>query len=184
VTKIGFWPLALQLYLPRVWQKDPERLKAAGVPERFRAGLSRPRQALAMLDEIMTEKLPITGLITSAAYETPEFLDGLEQKGLSCHVIAEGKDSEIEGVTNGKSRTKEPGTESRMRSRQIREFAETITRGHACMLEELGLAHFEGRSWRGFHHHAVFVMLACAFPLWNMAKGQKTETTDKFFETM
>jgi SRSO17 transposase len=28
------------------------------------------------------------------------------------------------------------------------------------MEEELGLDHFEGRSWRGFHLHACLVMLA------------------------
>ncbi|QDV35339.1 hypothetical protein ElP_42010 [Tautonia plasticadhaerens] len=31
------------------------------------------------------------------------------------------------------------------------------------MKEELGLDHFEGRSWRGFHHHACLVMLAYGF---------------------
>lgn len=29
--------------------------------------------------------------------------------------------------------------------------------------DELGLDHFEGRSWRGWHHHAVLVLLAYAF---------------------
>jgi SRSO17 transposase len=31
------------------------------------------------------------------------------------------------------------------------------------MKEELGLDHFESRSWRGFHHHAALVMLAFGF---------------------
>lgn len=31
--------------------------------------------------------------------------------------------------------------------------------------EELGLTHFEGRSWRGFHHHACLVALAHAYQL-------------------
>jgi SRSO17 transposase len=31
------------------------------------------------------------------------------------------------------------------------------------MKEELGLAHFEGRSWRGFHHHVCLVMMAYGF---------------------
>ena len=31
------------------------------------------------------------------------------------------------------------------------------------MKEELGLDHHEGRSWRGFHHHACLVMLAFGF---------------------
>ena len=29
--------------------------------------------------------------------------------------------------------------------------------------EELGLDHFEGRSWNGWHHHVTLVMLAYAF---------------------
>ncbi len=29
----------------------------------------------------------------------------------------------------------------------------------------MGLDHFEGRSWRGFHHHAAMVLLAYGFLL-------------------
>jgi SRSO17 transposase len=35
--------------------------------------------------------------------------------------------------------------------------------GSQQMKEELGLAHFEGRSWRGFHHHVALVLLAYGF---------------------
>jgi hypothetical protein len=31
------------------------------------------------------------------------------------------------------------------------------------MKEELGLDHFEGRSWAGLHHHALMVIIAFAF---------------------
>jgi SRSO17 transposase len=31
--------------------------------------------------------------------------------------------------------------------------------------EDLGLTHFEGRSWRGFHHHTCLVILAYGFLL-------------------
>jgi SRSO17 transposase len=34
---------------------------------------------------------------------------------------------------------------------------------HQQMKEELGLDHFEGRSWSGLHHHAVLTMIAFAF---------------------
>ncbi|GAA0607310.1 IS701-like element ISBj9 family transposase [Craurococcus roseus] len=34
---------------------------------------------------------------------------------------------------------------------------------HQQMKEELGLDHFEGRSWHGLHHHALMVMVALAF---------------------
>jgi SRSO17 transposase len=31
------------------------------------------------------------------------------------------------------------------------------------MKEELGLDHFEGRTWWGLHHHALLTMIAFAF---------------------
>lgn len=34
---------------------------------------------------------------------------------------------------------------------------------HQQAKEELGLNHFEGRSWGGLHHHAVLTMMAFAF---------------------
>lgn len=40
-----------------------------------------------------------------------------------------------------------------------------VEQGYQPMKEELGLDHFEGRSWRGFHHHATLVLLAYGFLL-------------------
>ena len=34
---------------------------------------------------------------------------------------------------------------------------------HQQLKEELGLDHFEGRSWTGLHHHALLTMMALAF---------------------
>lgn len=34
---------------------------------------------------------------------------------------------------------------------------------HQQLKEELGLDHYEGRSWRGLHHHALMTMIAFAF---------------------
>jgi SRSO17 transposase len=38
-----------------------------------------------------------------------------------------------------------------------------IEQDYQQLKEELGLDHFEGRSWRGWHHHVTMVMLAHAF---------------------
>ena len=35
--------------------------------------------------------------------------------------------------------------------------------GYRTMQSRLGLDQFEGRSWRGFHHHACLVMLGYGF---------------------
>lgn len=49
---------------------------------------------------------------------------------------------------------------------------------HQQMKEELGLDHFEGRSWQGLHRHALMTMIAYAFlqhQRLNKAKREKKE---------
>jgi SRSO17 transposase len=38
-----------------------------------------------------------------------------------------------------------------------------IERDYQELKQELGLGHFEGRSWRGFHHHATLCVAAYGF---------------------
>jgi hypothetical protein len=38
-----------------------------------------------------------------------------------------------------------------------------IERDYQELKQELGLGHFEGRSWRGFHHHATMCVAAYGF---------------------
>jgi SRSO17 transposase len=38
-----------------------------------------------------------------------------------------------------------------------------IERDYQELKSELGLAHYEGRGWRGFHHHGVLCIAAYAF---------------------
>ena len=38
-----------------------------------------------------------------------------------------------------------------------------IEQGYQQLKEELGLDHFEGRSWRGLHHHLTLGLLAFCF---------------------
>lgn len=51
-----------------------------------------------------------------------------------------------------------------------------VEQGHQQMKEELGLDHFEGRSWRGFHHHAAMVLLAYGFLLLEQARPRPEPT--------
>jgi hypothetical protein len=43
------------------------------------------------------------------------------------------------------------------------------------MKEELGLDHFEGRSWQGLHRHALMTMIAYAFLQHQRLKQAKRE---------
>ena len=46
---------------------------------------------------------------------------------------------------------------------------------HQQLKEELGLDHFEGRSWRGFHRHALMTMIAFAFLQYRRLKKVRRE---------
>jgi SRSO17 transposase len=56
-----------------------------------------------------------------------------------------------------------PATTSRLRAVRLGRSRWPVEQGYQQMKEELGLDHHEGRSWRGFHHHACLVMLAYGF---------------------
>ena len=44
---------------------------------------------------------------------------------------------------------------------------------HQQLKEELGLDHFEGRSWQGLHRHALMTMIAFAFPQFRRPRPAK-----------
>ncbi|VFU10544.1 transposase (fragment) [Methylocella tundrae] len=52
--------------------------------------------------------------------------------------------------------------------------------GHQQMKEELGLDHFEGRSWRGLHRHALMTMIAYAFLQHQRLKQATREKKESF----
>jgi SRSO17 transposase len=56
-----------------------------------------------------------------------------------------------------------PAGTSRIKAVRLWRSRWPVEQGYQQMKEELGLDHFEGRSWRGFHHHVALVMLAYGF---------------------
>src|SRR4051812_19061342 len=56
-----------------------------------------------------------------------------------------------------------PADTSRIQAVRLWRSRWPVELGYQQMKEELGLDHHEGRSWRGFHHHACLVMLAFGF---------------------
>ena len=53
-----------------------------------------------------------------------------------------------------------------------------VEQGYQQLKEELGLDHFEGRSWPGFHHHAALCFLAYGFLALERARGNATVVDD------
>jgi len=56
-----------------------------------------------------------------------------------------------------------PRQASRMRLARMIRARWVCEQGHQQMKEELGLDHYEGRSWQGLHHHLFLTMVAMAF---------------------
>jgi SRSO17 transposase len=53
-----------------------------------------------------------------------------------------------------------------------------IEQDYQQLKEELGLDHYEGRSWTGWHHHVTLVMLAHAFLTLEMLRSKKNFWVD------
>jgi SRSO17 transposase len=66
-----------------------------------------------------------------------------------------------------------PAQTSRRKAVRLWKSRWPVEQGYQQMKEELGLDHFEGRSWRGFHHHACLVMLAYGFLIREQLREKK-----------
>ena len=51
-----------------------------------------------------------------------------------------------------------------------------IERDYRELKQEVGLGHYEGRNWRGFHHHATLTIAAYGFLLLQRLKGRDKKT--------
>jgi SRSO17 transposase len=167
VGAAGCCPLGLRLYLPRGWLQSAPRLEAAGVPEEHRRPGGKGAIALDLLNEAAAEGWAAR-LVTGAAGFGADraFRDALAASGFTYWLEAPGDVATAAGETlspadggaavvgNGN----DGAAEARRASRLARDTAAVLTR-------DVGLDHFEGRSWRGFHHHAGLVLLAHAFRL-------------------
>lgn len=54
-----------------------------------------------------------------------------------------------------------------------------IERDYQELKSELGLHHYEGRNWRGFHHHASLCIAAYGFLMRERLRGKKTPLDSK-----
>ena len=260
----GHFPLALRLHLPESWTDDTERMKAAGVPEAFRAHRAKSQIALELLDQVRGEGIAGGTVVADAGYGGAELRDGLAARGLH-YVVGTSPTTVVfrqqprwarrpkprQGVQSQlwwpAPDTPQPIAVGELVSRlqlervawrdgtkgelsapfawvrvwpaqnwdrgvrvppepvwllveeqpdEVIKFALSnlpvdtsvldavrlwkqrwrVEQGHQQMKEELGLDHFEGRSWRGFHHHAAMVLLAYGFLLLEQARPRPEPT--------
>lgn len=91
--------------------------------------------------------------------------DGAEAKD-GVHLPGDAAWLVCERLSNGDRKyylAKLPASSSRKKIVGAIKARWSCEQAHQQMKEELGLDHFEGRSWFGLHHHAVLTMVAFAF---------------------
>ncbi len=135
----GYFPLAARLYLPGHWLRENHELAEKTVPEGHRRPASKGEIALSLIDELRAEgRAPGLGrLVAEKGYAAAhELIDGLAGRGLAA---AGGSGEDPDGTV----------AEAQRRFDGLR--------------GALGLDHFEGRTWVGWHHHVSLVFTAFAF---------------------
>lgn len=265
----GFhFPLNAELYLPKAWTDDPERMAKARVPKAKRAFREKGPIALSLLDRVR-ETVPHEAVVFDSAFgDSREFLSSLDERGepfvaqisgevsfwpaavettavsraakgrrLKHPVVADARQKPLsargwgetlvrEGVppmrillplrrprtvsvwacrvreADAKGRRR-PGTErwllierageghvawyvsslpektpvATMMALAHRRW--TVEQGYRQLKEELGLDHFEGRSWPGLHHHVALCFMAFGFLLLLQKEGGEKKGADE-----
>ena len=220
----GPWPLTFELYLPQSWMTDPDRRRAAGIPDRlvFR---EKWRIALAHIRTVLQAGFHLDGITVDADYGSNHaFRAALERLGLRYGVAIRGDlvmataetprpypaavlaeaipAADWQTLTWGTG-TKGPLTADflarRVRPRKSRgerwllcerSLADCarkyyllnldptatlrdlialarsrwpIEQQYRDLKDELGVDHFEGRTYRGWMHHTVLTAVAFTF---------------------
>jgi SRSO17 transposase len=169
-SRAGVVPLGLQLYLPRSWTQDPDRLRTTAVPEEYCQPFTRGEIALRLIEQASLDgwsgSLVLAGPGQAA---DPTFREELSRRGLPYAI-----DTGVRGhAAQREARSllldgrlwliNLDEAECEAAEERIRQTGEQIEQANHILYDELGLDTFEGRSWRGFHHHACLVMLAYSF---------------------
>ena len=137
-------PLSFRLYLPRVWQEDLLRLAKSKVPATDGVIVSKIQLALDVLEEFRSEELPYSQLVAGESYaRSDEFRAGVAAL-------------DVRLLPQDERKTELGSAETYLR--RVRELS-------AHLKDHLGLDHFEGRTWRGLHHHLCLVVLAHGYEL-------------------
>ncbi|NHO33958.1 IS701 family transposase [Acetobacter sp. LMG 1636] len=144
--------LSLRLFLPDIWTADPARMKRAGVPLEHQGSRTKPEMAIDEIDRLCAAGVRFGCVLADAGYGlSAPFRQALSARNLRWAVGIPRHQkvcsADVELVFPARKRG--PSRMHPVPDQQLK--------------EELGLDHFEGRSWTGLHRHALMSMMAYAF---------------------
>jgi SRSO17 transposase len=134
-SKVGYAPLHTQLYLPKYWLRQNDELVEKTVPSDQRQHVPKHSIALSLLGELRDEGWPVLPVVAEEGYRTAESF----------------------AETLAKQGLQPVDDENYFLSKAGERFE--------WLKSRLGLDHFEGRTWIGWHHHAAMVFAAAGFLL-------------------
>ncbi len=154
-------PVAWRLYLPTEWAEDRARRKRAGVPEEV-GFQTKPDIAVGMIGKALEEGVPVGVVLAAADYGSDtRFRESLEELGLSYVSGVQGNVSlrrQGKGPHGAKFRLSNLPEQTPLAELvRLAKHRWIVERDSLELKQELGLEHFEGRPWLGFHHHAPSV---------------------------
>jgi SRSO17 transposase len=168
----GAYPLALRLYLPRGWLASLSRLELASVPPERRRPQSKATIALDLLGELRAEAWPTRPIVAGPGFADIALRQALAERGLTYFLEVSPGTSPGPGehlwaprCDLGPHFLSNRAPDANGMADRFEAARAQVQAGRHLLMEKLGLNHFEGRSWRGFHHHACLVMLAHGFRL-------------------
>ena len=133
--KAGYVPLSIRLYLPRSWLRDHRELVEKSVPPHLHQHLTKPNIAAQLIEELRTEGWMAERAIMEEGYSATAGF--LESlAGMNISLAVDQADS-----------------------------LQKSTECFESLKTKLGLDHFEGRTWMGWHHHAAMVFAAKGYLL-------------------
>lgn len=133
VGPAGFFPLAIRLYLPNAWIKENGETALKGIPEEYRQPASKSQIAVELLEALREVGEPVKPVVADVAYTATN--DWQDQ------LAAKGFTALLENQSH----------------------LDQSLAGLEWLKNQLGLDHFEGRTWHGWHHHATLVFTAYTF---------------------
>lgn len=136
----GFYPLAARLYLPGAWLKENGEQADKTIPEELRKPIGKAEIALSLIAELLDNGEEPQPIVAEAGYSASEEF----ANGLASRSLTVADDAE--------------------------DWIAIVLRRIEWLKTELGLDHFEGRTWHGWHHHIGLVFTAYHF----LANGDPT----------
>lgn len=138
------------VYLPQSWAGDPARRRASGVPDGVRYR-SKPQIAVDLLRRASANGLPLDRLVLPASYSGDGALrEAIESQSRPLPLFSSFGEKE------------EPGTPEDVRRQVLRPGGEA-RRAIEARMGEIGLDHFEVRTFRSLNRHLALSAVSLLF---------------------